>query len=400
MRAILAARARAAVDALEQIVGGLGTAILALAALVWTAAVAVLCLVGVGLLLVPATRRAVHAVADRERARLSIGTAAGVPRELAWLFVHTTAGFAISVVGMSLPLYAVEDLTFPLWYRLLPPDSGGPGPAVWPIHGLPDALWVALMGVGWLAVILAIGPGLAWLQAWPARRLLAADPQQVLSLRVTELTATRAAALDAHAVELRRIERALHDGAQNRLVAVTVLLGAARRAVARDPETADELLDRAQDAAEQALADLRSMVRSILPPVLDDRGLSGALDALAAASAIPCRLSVDVSARCAAAVEATAYFVVAEALTNVTRHSGASSVTVTVHRKNNRLLLYIEDDGRGGAAGSVSARSNGSGGGSGLGGMRRRVEALDGRLTLTSPIGGPTTLEVELPCGS
>jgi signal transduction histidine kinase len=391
MRATLAARARAAIDALEQIVGGLGTAILALAALVWTAAVAALCLVGVGFYLLPATRRVVHTVADRERARLSIGTASNFRPELAWLLIHTTAGFAISIVGLSLPLYAVESLTFPLWYGLLPAGSGGPGPAVWPIESVGDALLVTPLGLGWLAVIVAIGPGLAWLQAWPARRLLAADPEAVLSMRVAELTATRAAALDAHAVELRRIERSLHDGAQNRLVAVTVLLGAARRAVDRDPKTAHELLDRAQDAAELALAELRSVVRGILPPVLDNHGLAGALDGLAAASSVPCRLTVDVAGRCAAAVEATAYFVVAEALTNVTRHSGAGAVEVAVRREHDRLHLRIEDDGKGGADPAA---------GSGLAGMRRRVEALDGRLTVTSPVGGPTKLEVDLPCGS
>lgn len=123
-----------------------------------------------------------------------------------------------------------------------------------------------------------------------------------------------------------RIERARHDGAQNRLVAVTVLLGIVRQALARDPSTAFESLDRAQGAAEAALADLRSVVWTVLPPVLSDRGLSGAIDGLAAASSIPCRIQVEVATRCAAAVEATAYFTVAEALTNAVRHSGASRI--------------------------------------------------------------------------
>ncbi|NDZ69654.1 sensor histidine kinase, partial [Streptomyces sp. SID10362] len=159
--------------------------------------------------------------------------------------------------------------------------------------------------------LLGLGPGMARLQAAPARRLLAAGPDTDLSLRVAELTATRAAALDAHATELRRIERSLHDGAQNRLVSVTVLLGAARRMAARDPAGADELLERAQSAAEQALAELRSVARGILPPVLADRGLAGALSGLAADCGVPCRVEADVPERCAAAVEATAYFVVA-----------------------------------------------------------------------------------------
>jgi len=236
-----------------------------------------------------------------------------------------------------------------------------------------------------------LGPGMARLQALPGRRLLSAGPDAYLSLRVAELTATRAAALDAHATELRRIERSLHDGTQNRLVNVTVLLGAARRMAARDPAGADEILERAQSAAEGALAELRSVSRSILPPVLDDRGLEGALNGLAADCPVPCRVDVDTPARCAVSVEATAYFIVAEALTNIAKHSHAQHATVTVHSHDGRLHLDITDDGRGGAD---------EAGGSGLTGMRRRIAAHDGTLTLTSPPGGPTTLEVDLPCGS
>ncbi|MFU0242880.1 sensor histidine kinase, partial [Streptomyces scabiei] len=210
-------------------------------------------------------------------------------------------------------------------------------------------------------------------------------------LRVAELTATRAAALDAHATELRRIERSLHDGAQNRLVSVTVLLGAARRMAARDPAGADELLERAQSAAEQALAELRSVARGILPPVLADRGLADALSGLAADCGVPCRVEADVPQRCAASVEATAYFVVAEALTNIAKHSGAARASVTVRARGGRLRLLVEDDGRGGAD---------EDGGSGLTGIRRRVAALDGTLRLTSPPGGPTVLDADLPCGS
>ncbi|MFY1691230.1 sensor histidine kinase [Plantactinospora sp. WMMB782] len=408
-RGYLRDRARLAVDALEHLVGGLGTALLALAGLSYLLAVALACLSGVGLLLVPSALRAVRAVADRERARLSrwgpeiIGPAPvpaatraalrdpAVRREAGWLAIHATGGFVIGLVGLGLPLYAVQSLTFPLWFWLLPPEAGGPGPVYWRIDGLADALAVGLTGIGWLTVVVGLGPGMARLQAWPGRRLLAPSPGTDLSLRVAELTATRAAALDAHAVELRRIERSLHDGTQNRLVAVTVLLGAARRALARDPVLADDVLARAQDAAEQALAELRGVVRGILPPVLADRGLAGALGGLAANCGVPCRVDVDLPGRCAASVEATAYFAVAEALTNVTRHSGATAATVDVRRAGDRLLLRVADDGHGGA----EERD-----GSGLAGIRRRVEAYDGRFRLTSPSGGPTTMEVELPCGS
>ncbi|MFE9918134.1 sensor histidine kinase [Micromonospora sp. NPDC005553] len=401
-------RVRASVDALEHIVGGLGTATLALGALLWAAIVAVTCLGGVGLLAAPGALRAVRWVSDRERSRLSrwgepIPTPGPVPaglrtatrdpfvrRELGWVALYSLVGLVTGLVGIALPLYAVQDGTFPLWYRLVPPDAA-PGIVWWHIDGLSDALWVGVLGVGCLAAAIWFSPVLARLQAWPGRWLLPPPPGVDLSLRVAELTATRAAALDAHAVELRRIERSLHDGTQNRLVAVNVLLGAARRAVRRNPDRADEILGQAQDAAEQALGELRTVVRGILPPVLDDRGLAGALTGLASSCAVPCRLEVDVAVRCAASVEATAYFVVAEALTNVVRHSGASQVDVAVRRERGRLLVSIEDDGHGGANETR---------GSGLTGIRRRVEAYDGRMTLTSPPGGPTRMDVELPCGS
>ncbi|MEV7331889.1 sensor domain-containing protein [Micromonospora sp. NPDC093244] len=397
------------VSAVRHLLGGLGTAVLALGALLWTLAVGVACLIGVGLWAVPGALRAVRAVADRERARLSrlgaqIPTPGPVPaglraavrdpfvrRELGWVTLHSVTGLTSGLVGVALPLYAAQDITFPLWYRLLSPEDGAPGIFWWRIDGLSDALLVAVVGVGWLAATVAFTPALARFQAWPGRWLLPPPPGVDLSLRVAALTATRAAALDAHAVELRRIERSLHDGTQNRLVAVNVLLGAARRAVRRNPDRADEILGQAQDAAEQALAELRTVVRGILPPVLDDRGLAGALAGLAGSCAIPCRLKVDVAVRCAASVEATAYFVVAEALTNAVRHSGASQVDVAVRRERGRLLVTVEDDGRGDAD---EAR------GSGITGIRRRVEAYDGRMTLTSPPGGPTRMHVELPCGS
>ncbi|MFG1885241.1 sensor histidine kinase [Micromonospora sp. NPDC049102] len=402
-------RLRASVDALEHLVGGLGTALLALGALLWVMVVAVTCLTGLGLRLVPGALRSVRSVADRERGRLSRwGTSIPAPgpvqdglreaardpfvrRELGWLTLHSTIGLVLGLVGLALPVNAVQDVTFPLWYRLVSPEDGAPGFVWWRVDGLSEALLVGLLGVGLLVAAFGFGPALARVQAWPGRLLLPPPPGIDLSLRVAALTATRAAALDAHALELRRIERSLHDGTQNRLVAVNVLLGAARRAVRRDPERADEIIGQAQDAAEQALGELRTVVRGILPPVLDDRGLAGALAGLAGSCAVPCRLAVDVAVRCAASVEATAYFVVAEALTNVVRHSGASQVDVAVRREQGLLLVTIEDDGRGDADEAH---------GSGLTGIRRRVEAYDGRMTLTSPSGGPTRMHVELPCGS
>ncbi len=398
-------------SALGQLASGLSTALLALLVLVWLAVTVVTSLAGVGLLMVPGVLGALHALAHRERTRLARwGPEVVAPdpsptrlrlavvdpatrRELRWLVRHGTLGFLLGLIGVLLPFVAVRDSLFPLLWPLLPKDpiptstSIGLGSA----NSWPEAAAVALLGVGWIAIILGLTPGMARLQAGPGRRLLAAGPGTDLSLRVAELTATRAAALDAHATELRRIERSLHDGTQNRLVTVTVLLGAARRQVGRDPSGADELLERAQCAAEQALSELRTVSRSILPPVLSDRGLAGALSGLATECAVPCRTDVEVPERCAASVETTAYFVVAEALTNIAKHSGAGQAAVTVRARGGRLNLRIEDDGRGGAD---------EDGGSGLTGIRRRVAAHDGTLRLTSPVGGPTTLEVDLPCGS
>jgi signal transduction histidine kinase len=398
-------------SALAQLAGGLGTSLLALALLVWAVVVAVLCLVGVGLLLVPGTLRALRSLADRERRRLGrrgpellpagavparVRTAladAVVRRELGWLPVHATWGFLLGFTGVLLPVYALRDLSFPLWWWLVPTDLDS-SPWWWTVDGWPDAAAVSLLGLGWAALTVGVTPWMSRWQAVPARRLLSPPPGTDLSLRVAELSATRAAALDAHVTELHRIERSLHDGAQNRLVGVTVLLGAARRSLTRpdaDPATTDELLERAQTAAEQALAELRTVVRGILPPVLVDRGLAGAITGLAAACPVPCHVEVDLPGRCPASVEATAYFVVAEALTNVARHSGARSVTLTVRRRGAELLVRVVDDGRGGAA---------LDGGSGLSGMLHRVQAHDGRLSVTSPTGGPTEVEVWLPCAS
>jgi signal transduction histidine kinase len=397
------------VAGIEQLAGGFGTALAALAALAWTVLTLAACLVGVGLVLLPASAHLLRSVAARERARLArwgppvvapppvprgvraVMTESSTRRELAWAAVHATCGLVIGLIGILLPLLAIRDLTFPLYWRALPADGvnsalGFAVPPDWRGIGL-----VFVMGIGWVVLIVVAAPALARLQARPGRWLLPAHAHADLAVQVAHLTATRAAALDAHASELHRIERSLHDGTQNRIVAVTVLLGAARRALTRDPATADEILERAQTAAELALADLRAVVRSILPPVLLDRGLVGALSGLAAQSPVPCHVEADVEGRCPASVEATAYFVVAEALTNAARHGHARNVAVSVRRIGDRLAVSVMDDGRGGADETL---------GSGLGGIRRRVEAHDGTMTLTSPRGGPTIVEVDLPCGS
>ncbi|MGV9849430.1 sensor histidine kinase [Streptomyces sp. NPDC003442] len=409
----------AAGEAIAQLMSGLNTALLAMLLLLWLTLTAATSVVGVGLLMAPVLLRTLHALAGRERGRLARwGPEVAAPepaptrlraalvdrttrRELGWLVRHSTVGALLGLLGVVLPVLAVRDTAFPLYWTFIPEGATATSVGVGNAHTWLDAVAVTLLGMGWIAIILGLTPGMARLQAGLGRRLLSAGPDVDLSLRVAELTATRAAALDAHATELRRIERSLHDGAQNRLVSVAVLIGASRRMVARDPAGADELLERAQSAAEQALAELRTVARGILPPVLADRGLAGALSGLAANCAVPCRIDVDVPERCAASVEATAYFVVAEALTNIAKHSGARHAVVTARGGGGRLVLSVEDDGRGGAGGNSRAfGSEGEDGGSGLTGIRRRIAAHDGGLTLTSPPGGPTVLTVDLPCGS
>ncbi|NAZ84024.1 sensor histidine kinase [Kineococcus sp. R8] len=417
----MAAVRRSTRSALAQLAGGLGTGVLALVLLLRLLLVTALSAVGIGLLLAPAALGGLRDLADRERARLgrwgaALPPAGPVPtplraalatpvlrRELAWVAGHATGGVLAGAVGVLLPVYAVRDATFPVWWRWVPADLDA-SPWWWTVRTGSDTAGVALLGLAWAVLTVAATPALARAQGAWGRRLLAPPPGTDLSLRVAELTASRAAALDAHVVELRRIERSLHDGAQNRLVGVTVLLGAARRSLARDathpdgtgangtdPNGTDDLLERAQAAAEQALAELRSVVRTILPPVLLDRGLAGAVTGLAAACPVPCGVEVDVAGRLPASLEATAYFVVAEGLTNVARHSGARSAQLTVRRRGDELVVRLTDDGRGGAD---PAR------GSGLAGVLHRVRAHDGTLRVTSPPGGPTELEVRLPCGS
>ncbi|WP_210582623.1 sensor histidine kinase [Streptomyces sp. GESEQ-4] len=409
----------AAGEAIAQLASGLNTALLAMLLLLWLTFTAATSVVGVGLLMAPALLRALHALAGRERGRLARwGPEVAAPeppptrlraalvdrttcRELGWLVRHSTVGALLGLLGVLLPVFAVRDTAFPLYWTFMPEGATATSVGIGNAHTWPDAVAVTLLGVGWIVIILGLTPGMARLQAGLGRRFLSAGPDVDLSLRVAELTATRAAALDAHATELRRIERSLHDGVQNRLVSLAVLIGASRRMVARDPAGADELLERAQSAAEQALAELRTVARGILPPVLADRGLAGALSGLVANCAVPCRIDVDVPERCAASVEAAAYFVVAEALTNIAKHSGARHAVVTARGGGGRLVLSVEDDGRGGAGGNSRAFGSGAeDGGSGLTGIRRRIAAHDGGLTLTSPPGGPTVLTVDLPCGS
>src|SRR3954469_4485064 len=257
---------------------------------------------------------------------------------------------------------------------------------VWTVTAWPTAFGVAVLG------LLALGLGGYLLGvAAGARgeltRALIASRDGDLGARVTELTRSRVRLLDAFEAERRRIERDLHDGAQQRLVSLSMTLGLARLDVPPGP-LADQLA-RAHEEAGKALEELRELIHGIHPKVLTDYGLEAAVADAADRSALPVDVGLDLPGRLPQGVESTAYFVVCEALANIARHSGASRAEVTGGHHDGRLFLQVRDDGRGGAE---------AGAGSGLTGLADRVSVLDGRLSLSSPNGGPTLLRVEIPC--
>src|SRR3984957_1226744 len=266
---------------------------------------------------------------------------------------------------------------------------------LWPAGLLVDGVWCGLLGRR--PVVLPLITKLADLDAAWSAALLKPSPRARLTERVEQLTQTRASAIAAHSAELRRIERDLHDGAQARLVSLSMRIGLAKRAYDSDPQAAWRLIDEAQEHAEEALAELRHVVRGIHPPILTDRGLAGAVRALAASSGLDVTVQaedLDDGPRAPVAVESAAYFVVAEALTNAAKHSGSARAAVRLARTRTGLRVVVRDEGKGGATTADGADA----GGTGLPGMRRRVAALDGTFAVTSPAGGPTIIEAELPC--
>ncbi|HEY4996940.1 MAG TPA: histidine kinase [Solirubrobacteraceae bacterium] len=266
--------------------------------------------------------------------------------------------------------------------------------------------------VGAAAVILIFTWLLTWLLAgvhefWPAwallglatagsgyslialqDRVLVARGRRALRARIDLLTRTRRQAVDAQAAELRRIERDLHDGAQARLVALTLQLGRAELRAQEQPEVR-QLIQDAKREARLAIAELRDLARGIVPPLLADRGLLAAVESLAARYGLGTVVQADTHRTRGPAIESAAYFVVAEALTNTAKHAQAQSSWVTLCNEQRALVVLVGDDGRGGADAA----------GAGLAGLRARVEALDGKMIVRSTLGEGTVIEVRLPCG-
>ena len=250
-----------------------------------------------------------------------------------------------------------------------------------------EALSFALGGIALLTLV-----------PWPLRWLTALHGLTVKGLlgrrsaeQVQQLTRQRTEAVDAAVAERRRIERDLHDGAQQRLTALAIDLGRARVKLDSDPEAAKALVEQAHEDAKQALTELRNLARGIHPAILTDRGLDAALSALAVRTPTPVDISVQMERRPASAIESTAYFVVAEALANASKHAAASQLYVRVRQADDLLVVEVEDNGLGGA--HIEP-------GGGLEGLTTRVATVDGAMAITSPDGGPTIVRAELPCAS
>lgn len=229
--------------------------------------------------------------------------------------------------------------------------------------------------------------GVPVLDARLAQRYLMPSTEELLARRVSELMLSRAEVVEVVNDERRRIERDLHDGVQQRLVALGLLLSRARRA--DDPARTAELLRQAHEASEQALDDLREVAWRVYPTVLDQLGLQDVLTVLAERSSIPVNLYYDLPRRPPVAVETVAYFVISEAVTNAAKHSGAAKIEISLSQTDGRVTALVTDDGRGGADPA----------GRGLSGLAGRVAAGDGLFTVDSPVGGPTIVKAELLCG-
>ncbi|WP_329518723.1 sensor histidine kinase [Spirillospora sp. NBC_01491] len=303
-------------------------------------------------------------------------------------------GYACLLVTVAPVLYAALALAL-LWLLacLVSPllAQGGDGPvALGPATiGTPgDALPYAL---GALVLLPAVPYGLALIagaHGLLARALLRRGSSELLRVELVELSRSRARLVDAFEAERRRIERDLHDGAQQRLIGLTLQIGLARLDVPPGSPAARSM-DTAHAQAKRLMVELRELIHGIHPRVLTDRGLPAALGELADQAAPAVTVDAELPGRFPAHVEATAYFVVAEALTNAAKHGGAGRVRVTARWLDGLLTVEAEDDGTGGADPA---------GGTGLTGLADRVAVIDGRMFLSSPTGGPTVLRVELPC--
>jgi signal transduction histidine kinase len=311
-------------------------------------------------------------------------------REVAYNLLHLPVASVAFAVVSGAWAGSLALATLPLYVDALPRGTA----QFWLFGASQGAASIALCLVG-LVGLAAIAPWvtvvIGRVEVALARWLLSPKADRELEAQVARAETGRTAAIDAAEAERRRIERDLHDGAQQRLVALAMDLGAARERLDEDPEAGKVLVAEAHEEAKAALKEIRDLVRGIHPVILEDRGLDAALSAVVARSPVPVELTVDLPDRPPAAVESAAYFVVSEALANVARHADATRAKVAIVRARDRLVVEVRDDGVGGADPAS---------GTGLAGLADRVTALGGTMDVLSPPGGPTTVLVELPCAS
>jgi signal transduction histidine kinase len=370
---------------------------------------------GIGVLLIALGFEGSRLVARVERWRVTVGTPdrllphpyrslrGGVVQILRSEFADESRWRDALYVAVNFPLVILEFVvilavwalslslvTMPIWYDAVP----GATLASWlePVsgHDVPVVIIRTLAGIALLPVAASLSQLVMALHRAVVSGLLCTSESRELRRQVETLKESRSAVIDVEASELHRIERDLHDGAQQRLVMLTIDLGLAGEQIDADPAAARQLVVDAQEQARQALAELRNLVRGIAPSILLDRGLVAALGSIAAHGPVPTVVRSDLSEgeRLPAAVERAAYFVVAEALANVAKHSGARECEVRCRKDGARLIVEVSDDGEGGA--TVEP-------GGGLAGLAGRVAGVDGTFTVSSPIGGPTLVRAELP---
>lgn len=391
--------------------------------LLFVLAVAALALIGVGLLLAGPASTLLRRWCDRERGRVgrALGRPIGSPypprtsqasgsavsksardhrvadgtlgRDLGALLQRVVVGIPLGVVALVLPLVALQALALPAYWWAMPDDK--PADQLFEVTSWWLALASGLIGLAGLAVWAVGAPAVAAADARLGERLLAPTRDQELRLRVQIEEQRRRSAVDVHSAELRRIERDLHDAAQNRLVAVSMFIGTAQRQLSTGRGDVATTLAKAQDASRDALAEMRRIIRGVYPPVLAEEGLVPAVGLLADRMQVATRLRVDNPAPTAASVDAALYFSIAEALTNVAKHSDATECDIHLSWKDGdegmRVITTVTDNGRGGAEPAK---------GSGLAGIDDRIGALGGTVAVSSPLGGPTAVRMELPCES
>ncbi len=313
-------------------------------------------------------------------------------RDLGWLVLGSAVGFVLATVALTATVLVLGYLTMPIWWSFVPDPEQQYGTlnlGFMVVESAGDAFIATAIGLVLAPLALLINRGAAAGHSALARQILAPSDAQRLRARVEDLASSRAGAVEASQEQLERIERDLHDGAQARLVALAMELGMAEEELERDPEAAGATVRKAREETLAALAELRDLSRGLRPALLEERGLTAAIEALAGRSALPVTLSINGDVEgVAEPVQTAAYFVVAEALTNAAKHSGAERATVRLLRGEAMLAITVEDGGSGGA------NANGSG----LDGLRKRLAALDGRLEVASPPGGPTIVSAEIPC--